>query len=811
MSRALLEDIADAILEGTPVDWSAVDAMDAPVEHALVQQLKTLAELRRVVHASAVTGPREAPTWGHLQVFERIGQGAFGEVHRAWDPRLDREVALKLLPADATSRPESDVIHEGRLLARVRHPHVVTIYGAERIGGRIGLWMELIQGRTLEEAIREGRTFTASDVTRLGVELCGAVSAVHAAGLLHRDIKAQNIMLDEHGRLVLMDFGTGRDVDDSTEMPTAGTPLYLAPEVLSGAAATPRSDVYSIGVVLFRLATGSYPVFGADLADLRRVHAAGGGAGVGLDRRHIPVRLRRVLARAINPDPDRRYAGADALGAALAALEWAPTVRRVAYVAAGAAALVAALWAGWNLGWRERLMPASAALGLAAGTPTIAVLPFRNASSDPGNDDFIDGLTSEVIRNLASIDGLQVRSQTSSFFFKDRPRDLREVAQQLHVDLVVEASVQRVGNRLRINAQLVRIPDDVLVWSNRFDRTLDDVFAIQDEISLAIVNSLRLTLGRGERRDQTTLAAYELYLRGRALAARRGTESGEQAARAFEQVIAMDPEFAPAHAGLAEAYAAMSWQLSGLSSEEALAVMRPAALRALELDPQLAEVHAAMGITYTRELDWDNARRSFERALDLNPTLPQIRSSYATWMLIPLGETANAEELLAGALVFDPLSLALRRDLGRAQLVGGRYEAAVVNLQQVIAADPTFQFAGNLLARALTRAGRPADAIAVFESKPEYRAWERWLTPAYVMTGRRTDVDRLVEAHRNEHPYRQALIYAAIDDKDRTFEALYRAADLVPHRTASLLADPLMALLRGDPRLAELRTRLNLR
>ena len=196
------------------------------------------------------------------------------------------------------------------------------------------------------------------------------------------------------------------------------------------------------------------------------------------------------------------------------------------------------------------------------------MLPFVNASSDPGNDDFIDGLTSEVIRNLAVIDGLQVRSQTSSFFFKDRPRDMREVAKQLQVALVVEAYVQRIGNQLRINAQLVRVPDDVPVWSNRFDRTLDDVFAIQDEISLAIVNELRLTLGRGQRRYQTNLAAYDLYLRGRALVARRGTESAEQAARLFEQVIAIDREFAPAHAGLADAYATMSWAIdvSGNSS-----------------------------------------------------------------------------------------------------------------------------------------------------------------------------------------------------------------------------------------------------
>jgi eukaryotic-like serine/threonine-protein kinase len=804
-AKPALDDIADAILDGTPIDWPCVDTTDV-ADHALVEQLKILAAVRR----ASVSMPAEPWRWGHLQVFERIGQGAFGDVHRAWDPRLDREVALKLLRSDvlADDGPGSAVIEEGRLLARVRHPNVVTIYGAEPIDGRIGLWMEFVKGNTLEEAVRSGRTFTAAEVTRLGVDLCAAVAAVHAAGLLHRDIKAQNVMLDDGGRLVLMDFGAGHEAGDSTAKATAGTPLYLAPEVLSGGAATQRSDVYSIGVVLFRLFTGSYPVFGGDLADLRRAHATGGGADARLDRAGIPVRLRRVLARAIDPDPDRRYAGAEMFGAALAALEHVPTMKRVAYGAVGAAALVAALAIGWNADVREMLVSAPATPAHEAKTPTIAVLPFVNASSDPGNDDFIDGLTSEVIRNLAVIDGLQVRSQTSSFFFKDRPRDVREVAKQLQVGLVVEAYVQRIGKQLRINAQLVRVPDDVPVWSKRFDRTLDDVFAIQDEISLAIVNELRLTLGRGQRRYQTNLAAYDLYLRGRALVARRGIESAEQAARLFEQVIALDREFAPAHAGLADAYAAMSWEIE--APEAALAGMRPAAVRALQMDPELAEAHAAMGLTYAREFDWANATSSFERAISLNPNLSQIRTSYAS-TLRQQGRAAKALDILASAMEMDPLSLAVKREVALAQFVGGHYEEAIVILRQIVAADPDFTYAANLLARALTFAGRPEEAIALWESRPQPSDWERWLMPAYVKQGRRADVDRLLGLPKNRHPYRQALNYAALGDKERTFEALSRAAVAAPQRTAAVLAYPEMSLLRGDPRLDQLRQRFNLR
>ena len=278
------------------------------------------------------------------------------------------------------------------------------------------------------------------------------------------------------------------------------------------------------------------------------------------------------------------------------------------------------------------------------------------------------------------------------------------------------------------------------MWSNRFDRTLDDVFAIQDEISLAIVNELRLTLGRGQRRYQTNLAAYDLYLRGRALVARRGTESAEQAARLFEQVIAIDREFAPAHAGLADAYATMSWAID--APETALAGMRPAAVKALQMDPELAEAHTAMGITYAREFNWENATSSFERAIALNPNLSEIRTSYSFSTLVPQGQAAKALDILAAAMEMDPLSLAVKREVGIAQFVGGRYEEAIVNLRQVVAADPDFTYAANLLARALTFAGRPEEAIALWESRPQPSDWERWLMPAYVKLGRRADVDR---------------------------------------------------------------------
>jgi TolB-like protein len=274
------------------------------------------------------------------------------------------------------------------------------------------------------------------------------------------------------------------------------------------------------------------------------------------------------------------------------------------------------LTAGAAITWAER--------------PVIAVLPLKNLSTEPDSDFLADGLTDEIIRNLAAIRGLEVRSRTSSFVFRDKPRNLRDVGDQLGANLVVEGSVLRSGNRLRINAQLIQVAGDVPLWADRFDRELKDIFAIQDEISRAIVNRLRLTLGKGQRRYDSNPEAYELYLKARAILDRRSAppaRSGLPAAKLFAQVIERDPAFAPAYAGLANAHAVASLspyrgpQGETVRFDENHAIVRSAAVKALELDPLLAEAHAAMGWVYAREFDWQNAEKSFRRAIELNATL----------------------------------------------------------------------------------------------------------------------------------------------------------------------------------------------
>lgn len=325
----LIARLAEQVLDGVPVDWTAAEAA-AGTGTPAIKSLRTLDVLGRMHRIGLPTQLDTGITasgefvdaipirWGHLQILEPVGRGASGDVYRAWDTRLDREVALKLLPADSAQETDgsSPVIHEGRLLARVRHPNVVTIYGAERIGDLVGLWMEFVRGRTLEEIARE-RIFNAAETIDIGVALCGAVAAVHGAGLFHRDIKAHNVMQASDGRVVLMDFGTGREFADDSAPDAAGTPLYLAPELFSGKSATVQSDVYSLGVLLFRLVTGAYPVYAGSIGELRRAHQSGQRVRVREAMPSVSAGLARAIERAIDPVPERRWPDAESFGASL--------------------------------------------------------------------------------------------------------------------------------------------------------------------------------------------------------------------------------------------------------------------------------------------------------------------------------------------------------------------------------------------------------------------------------------------------------------------------------------------------------------
>ncbi len=439
--------------------------------------------------------------------------------------------------------------------------------------------------------------------------------------------------------------------------------------------------------------------------------------------------------------------------------------------------------------------------------PTIAVLPFETSDPAAGTDTFVDGLTDEIQRNLAVIQGLALRSSGSAFAFKNRPRDLEEVASLLGVDFVLEGSVSRAGNSLHIATRFTRVADSTVMWSNVFDRDPKALPDIVDEISLAIVNQLRVTLGRGQRRYDLDPELYYRFLQARAFHGRRDPENSARAAELFQQVVSNAPDYAPAWAGLASALAELSRPSPGEEIIPPDPRLRPAALKALQLDPLLAEAHAALGNMYAQDRDWVNARMSFLKALALNPTLTEMHNDFVLGVLMPVGATGEALRQVGAARIVDPLSLDVRRIQALVFVEAGMYADAIENCRWIQQHDPAFPYVDIWLGRALYFSGRYDEAREVLErAGPQFWGYVGYML---AVSGHGAEAEALA-AKNPDSPSRTMLIFAGLGDKDRAFDALARTAEINWWRAATWLHRPEMALLRGDSRLPALRKKLGL-
>jgi TolB-like protein/Flp pilus assembly protein TadD len=441
---------------------------------------------------------------------------------------------------------------------------------------------------------------------------------------------------------------------------------------------------------------------------------------------------------------------------------------------------------------------------------SIAVLPLLNQSQDRANDYFADGLTSEIIRNLSIIEGLAVRSQTSSFAFKGKSRNVREAGAQLGADYILEGSVLRVGQHLRINAQFVRVSDDFPLWSGRYDRELVDVMFIQDEISRGIVNSLRLKLGSGRRRYETSAAAYDSYVRARAMTIQRGLLGWIESVDLFEQAIKEDPSFAPAYAGVATAHAFRSTQFQWDPAEETNK-MRAAAQKAIQLDPLLAEAHDALGMVYARDGQWEQSEESYRRAIKLDPNRSVSHQHFTMEFLLPLGRIEEGLTQLRAAEKSDPLSPDVQYFLYYVLTAAGRFDDAASHCDRLPA---DFWVKADCQADAQLRHGKIDEATRSLETEVHRGGWRGSeargrLGCAYLRAGRREEAEELAISDLTD-AFNQSRIFACLGDKDRTFDALDRAATGGPFRIGRTLTWPEMALLRGDPRLKALRKRVGL-
>jgi serine/threonine-protein kinase len=807
----LFDDVAGAVLDGDPVNWADVEAGADATATSVVKHLRVLslvADLHRPQGSAATRQQRSRgmPTesWGHLRLLERVGRGAFGEVYRAWDARLDREVALKLLPAPKISdAAASSIIEEGRLLARVRHPGVVTIHGAEQIGDRVGLWMEYVRGSTLEELLEDGERFTPAEVIRIGIELCSAVAAVHAAGVIHRDIKAQNVIHADDGRVMLMDFGAGLETAAAASAP-AGTPFYLAPELLAGAPASQRSDVYSLGVLLYHLLTGRFPVAGKSLHDVRIAHERGERALLAAARPDLPRRLARAIEHAIDPQPARRCQSATALAAALQSAQRGSKKRW--FIGLAAAAAVFMLWTsqiarddtganrsladiarGPAVSWWDRLWPVK--------PKTVTVLPFRNLGTVAGSDLMAEGLTAEVRYILGSVEGLNVWPAGS-----DVP-----------ADVMIEGDLLASEDRVKVNARTTSPTGAVDPWNGTFETRNNAVLDIQTTLARDVVNSLRLRLGAGQRHYEIAPLLQRKYWHARGLVEKHEPRFSAEAAALFQEIIDEVPSYAPAHAGLASALGSIM-RLGPDLVPDLLQRMKRAADEAYRLDPLLAETSAVLGVVYAHELEWALSEDSFKEALSRNRSLTWIHTDAVLHLLSPLGRFNDALQLLEVAREADPKSLDVLRTLASILVEVGQYEEAKQNARMVLKEDPTYPFAANRLGRALALSGRHDDALRVFEEDP--RVGPAYVGYVYAVTGRRDEAEAIARNVANGPAdwaaATQLLVYGGLGDKERAFEALNLLVERNPWRAATWMLRPELEFLRDDRRFGEIRRRLKI-
>lgn len=637
-------------------------------------------------------------TFGRYEIVDKIGRGGMGEVYRARDTRLGRDVALKFIPAalfaDKSLRTRFE--REARSAGSLNHPNIVTIHELGEHDGRLFIAMELVDGAALRRLIDE-RPLALDDAIGYSVQVAEGLAKAHAAEITHRDIKPGNIVVDTDGRCRLLDFGLA-SLSGATQLTaentTIGTIAYMSPEQLSGAPADSRSDLWSLGVVLYEMIAGRAPFRGENAAAVAHAINSTDPEPITAVRTGVPRDLERIVHKLLQKDPARRYQTAGDLLVDLRTLHEdstsRPTTRSpkrrrgLVGFALLVFAAVAALW------WFGR----DGATGVAEAR-SVAVLPFANMSPDPNDEYFSDGLSEELLGMLARVQGLRVAARTSSFQFKGHTGNVEEIGRELGVSVILEGSVRRSGNQLKITVQMVDARDGLHVWSHTYDREMGDVFAIQEDIANRVVEAMRLTLlgedaERMAKAPTDNLEAYDAYLLGRHLMARRTSDALLRAEGHFRQAVELDPEFALAYAGLADTYLLLSYY-ANRSRNETIQAMVSALDRALELSDELGEAYAALGMLRVLQGRALDARVAFERAIELSPsyaTAYQWYGNMLTGIETIFPDPAKASEMLRKAAELDPLSPIILYSYANDLVAQGRYEDAFVQIDRVIELDP---------------------------------------------------------------------------------------------------------------------------
>ena len=689
---------------------------------------------------------------GRFEIIERLGKGGMGQVYRVEDKKVGAEIALKLINREISSDQKTIVRfrNELKMTRIISHRNVCRMFDLGEAEGSFFITMEYVPGEDLKSFIKRSRRLDAETAVRIAGQVCEGLAEAHRLGVVHRDLKPSNIMIDKEGNTRIMDFGIARSMAAggmTGEGIVIGTSAYMSPEQVEGRAADRRSDIYSLGVVLFEMVTGRPPFEGDSAMSVALKHKTKIPPDPLQLNPQIGSDLDRIILKCLLKDPDVRYQTTEELRSDLAFLEKgrAPSPRTTPLPSS---------WPDGRASMKEK------------GARSIAVLPFTDLSPEKDQGYFCDGIAEEIINSLTKIKDLSVVARTSAFFFRDTNMDVREIGRRLNVETILEGSVRKAGNRLRITAQLVDVADGYHLWSERYDRNLEDIFAIQDEVTAAIIENLKLSLVAHEKeavlkRSTNNLEAHNLYLKGTHFLGMYAGRRLESAIDYFRQALEKDPNYAAAYCGLADAHLGCAFwadQPPGEHCQKAKTYAR----KALEIDPALGEAHSALSYVYTvHDWNWEAAERESLEALRLSPGSAMChlyRSFYLTHVerheeavaeiieaqrLDPIsslinafsgvalawkGEFGRAIDEMETAKKMIPDIFLLRSFLGVAYYANGEYEKAVEEHRKATEISRGAAFMAVFLELALSQCGKKEEADRLFEELKR-RSEKEFVTP----------------------------------------------------------------------------------
>ncbi|MDQ7053954.1 MAG: protein kinase [candidate division KSB1 bacterium] len=752
----------------------------------------------------------------HYAILEKLGEGGMGVVYKALDTKLDRTVAIKFLPghigADAEERKRFEI--EAKAAAALNHPNITTIHAIEEHSGEMFIVMEYIEGRELRDIVEAAGPPTPADAMDFAMQIAAGLQAAHEKGIVHRDIKSANIMVTPSGRVKVMDFGLakiGAGAQLTREQSTLGTVAYMSPEQTRGEPVDHRTDIWAFGVVLYEMLTGELPFKGdyeqATIYSILNEEPEYPG--------DLPSRWKAILQRALAKDRNRRYSQINELmqelGAASAGTEnsrstTSPPVRmrrRWAF-SLGGAVLALLMLAVWFLRPGSMQQPA---------IHSIAVLPLTNLSGDPAQDYFSDGMTEALITDLSKIRALKVISRTSVMPYKNATESLPEIARKLGVQAIIEGSVMRDGQRIRISAQLIDAKNDRHLWAQSYERNLADVFALQRDIAQAIAAQVRVTLTPGEQKqleEVKTIApeAYEAYLKGVYYDIKYNPSDFLKSLDYFSRAVKIEPDFTQGYIGIVRAATGLM-DVGSLPFSELYSIGKAALDKAMQLGDSRAEVLSILGrFKHVAEWDWAGAEEAFRKSLVLNPNMSNTYFDYASF-LIGMGRGEESLAMIQKARALDPLNAGTNNDVGWLLYMNRRYDEAIREYRHNLEMYPNFVMSHRELSWVYAKKSLFAEAIASAQRALELERSSynlAQLANVTAMAGNREESLRVLDelfARQDSDPvaaYEFAMIYSSLGDVDKSFEWLEKSYQEHSGWPFLIKADPLADPLRSDPR-----------